>query len=64
MVPEVEFKLVIVLALLIHAIFSTIYVLDLFKISKRKNKSIWVAVIIVFPIIGLFIYRATMKRPN
>jgi hypothetical protein len=46
----------------IHVTWAGNRVLDLFRKSKRKNKTQWTVFILLVPVIGVVAYNLTMRR--
>jgi predicted permease len=46
----------------IHFTWAGNRVKDLFKKSKRKNKTQWMLFILLVPVVGAMVYNLTMKR--
>ncbi len=45
-----------------HSISASFYIYDLLMKSKRPNKSMWFFMLLALPLIGILMYRMTMKR--
>jgi hypothetical protein len=45
-----------------HFILCVVCGMDLFKTSKRDQKSLWMFFLITIPFVSAFLYRQTMKR--
>jgi len=60
MSPEVYLS--IVLAFVLHGVVSFLCIKDLFTISRRSRKKLWLGLILLLPVVSAVLYRASMKR--
>ena len=45
-----------------HFVMATIFIRDLFTVSKRENKMLWLFFLLVVPFVSAYAYRVSMKR--
>jgi hypothetical protein len=50
------------LAWAVNRVLDLFRILDLFRKSRRKNKTLWMLFILLIPVIGVVAYNFTMKR--
>ncbi|PZR39648.1 MAG: hypothetical protein DI538_06345 [Azospira oryzae] len=59
---HVLFHTIAVSLLVAHLVSALALVHDLFRVSRRANKSLWVAIILTMPAVNFFLYRLCMRR--
>ena len=52
----------VITVVLLHFALASIFIWDLFTVSKRVNKMVWLAFLVLVPFLSAYAYRASMKR--